>query len=208
MTISVKQNAKIAAWVLVAVVVATAPIGVSAVSNTSTTTVTADVQPVISISSGANVGLSLTPDATGVISSASNTVTVSTNNSTGYSLAIKDSDATTTLASGANSFTTNASPTVADALANGEWGWAVPSGTTGVGVTAFGASYSALDSSSVLTSTWAGVNNNAGAAVNIKTTSATATSDATTVWFAARANTSQPTGSYTGAVTYTATTNP
>lgn len=207
MAIPVKQKAKIAAWAVVAAAVATAPITVSAASQTSNTTITTDVQAVISISSGANVGLNLLPDATGVISSASNTVTVSTNVPAGYTLAIKDSDATTTLASGGNSFATNASPTTADALANGEWGWAVPSATTGVGVTGFDASYAALTSSSVLTSTWAGVNANAGANVTVKTRSGTATGDTTDVWFAARANTSQPSGQYTGAVTYTATTN-
>ena len=207
MAISVKQTAKLAAWAVVATVVATAPISVSAISQTSSSTITTDVQPVITISSGPSVGLSLTPDGTGVVSSASNVVTVSTNNSTGYALAIKDSDATTTLASGGNSFTTNTSPTAADALANGEWGWAVPSATTGVGVTGFDASYGALNSSTTLTSTWAGVNATGGANVNIKTTSGVASGDTTTVWFAARANTSQPTGSYTGAVTYTATTN-
>lgn len=207
MATSVKQRAKIAAWVLVSAAVLTAPVTVSAVSDTSTTTINADVQAVISISSGASVGLDLTPTAGGVVSSASNVVTVSTNNAAGYALAIKDSDATTTLASGGNSFTTNASPTAADALANGEWGWAVPSGTTGVGVTAFDASYSTETNAASSTTKWAGVNANAGANVNVKTTSTTATNDATTVWFAARANTTQPTGAYSGAVTYTATTN-
>lgn len=203
MAISVKQKAKVAAWVLVAVAVAAAPIGVSAADQSSTTTITTDVQPVISISSGANVGLNITPDATGVISSGTNTVTVSTNVTNGYTLAIKDSDATTTLASAGGSFAANASPTTADALANGEWGWAVPSATVGVGVTGFDASYA----SPTLASTFAGVNASGGANVNVKTRSGTATNDTTTVYFAARANTSQPSGQYTGAVTYTATTN-
>lgn len=203
MTITVKQKAKIAAWALVAAAVATAPLSVSAASSTSTTTITTDVQPVISISSGANVGLNITPDATGVLSSGTNTVTVSTNVTNGYTLALKDSDASTTLSSGGGTFTTNASATTADALANGEWGWAVPSGTTGVGVTGFDASYAAP----TLTSTFAGVNATGGSNVTIKTRSGTATNDTTTVYFAARANTSQPSGQYTGAVTYTATTN-
>lgn len=207
MAISVKQKAKIAAWAAVVATVAAAPISVAAVSQSSTTNISADVQPVISISSGPTVSLSLTPTGGGVISSTSNAVTVSTNKANGYTLAIKDSDATTTLADGANNFTTNGSPTAADALANGEWGWAVPSATTGVGVTGLDASYSALNSSTTVTSTWAGVNATAGANVNIKTTSTTASSDVTTVWFAARAAVTQPTGTYTGAVTYTATTN-
>ncbi|MDQ5932604.1 MAG: hypothetical protein QG649_689 [Patescibacteria group bacterium] len=207
MAISVKQRAKVAAWVLVAAAVATSPITVSAATDSKSTTITTTVQPTISLTSGANVGLTILPDATGVISTVSNAITVSTNNSAGYTLGIKDSDATTTLADGGNSFATATSPTTAGALANGEWGWAVPSATTGVGVTGFDASYSVLNSSTTTTSKWAGVNASSGSNVNVKTTGTTATNDPTTVWFAARANTSQPTGNYTGAVTFTATTN-
>ncbi len=207
MAVPVKQKIKLAAWALVAVAIAAAPVGVSAVSNTSSTTINATVNPVISISSGPTVAISLTPTTGGVVSSASDTVSVSTNKTNGYTLTMKDADTSANLVSGSDNITPFGSTTTPGALTNGTWGWAVASGTTGVGISGFDASYSTESDNASSASKWVGVPLSSGSASTIKSTSTTASGDATTVWYAARVNTSQPTGTYTDTVTYTATTN-
>ena len=208
MAISVKQKAKVAAWAVVAVAVATSPITVSAAGQaaTSNTSLSATVTDVISMTSGPSVTLSITPTSGGNVSSASNAVTVTTNNTAGYTLDVKKTEAATTLVSGANTLTSRASTTTAAALANGEWGWAVPSTTTGTAPTGLDTTYTAEVSAGSSATKWVGVNGSAGAGVIVKQTSSTASADPVTVWFAAKANSSTPSGAYTGGVTYTATT--
>ncbi len=46
-----------------------------------------------------------------------------------------------------------------------------------------------------------------GSPNTIKTTTGTASSDTTSVWYGIAANTTQPNGTYTNSVTYTATAN-
>jgi hypothetical protein len=128
-------------------------------------------------------------------------VLVSTNDPLGYTLTLADNDATSTLVSGGNTITahsgTQAAPTT---LANGKWGYAV------AGVGGFDGSYSAETNDGSSSSTWAGVPAS-GAPNTLKTTSSGATNDSTTVWYAARVTTSQPNGTYSDTVTYTATSN-
>jgi len=189
-----------------AIVIATPVIG-SAASSNANTTINATINEVISISTSSTVTLSLTPTSGGVVSSGSDTVTVSTNRTTGYNLAVNDSDATTTLASGGNDLTAHTgTKTTPTALANGTWGVAVATATTGIGTNGFDASYSTETNNGSSTSKWAGVPAS-GSPMMIKTTSSTASGDTTTVWYAAKADASQPNGTYTGTVTYTATTN-
>ena len=178
------------------------PALVSAASNTASTTISATVAPVISISTGSTVSISLTPTPGGVVSSASDTVTVSTNNTAGYTLTLADSDATTTLVSGGNSIGAHAgTQAVPTALAANKWGYRV------VNIGGFGASaYSAETNAGSSTSTWAGIPAT-GSANTIKTTAATASGDTTTVWYGAKVDSTQPSGTYSDAVTYTATTN-
>lgn len=177
------------------------PLAASAATASANTTITANVGAAISITTASPIALTLTPTVGGVVSSSSDTVTVNTNNATGYTLTLEDADASTTLVSGGNNFTAHsgsfASPT---ALANGTWGYAIASAG------GFDASYSTENSNASSTSKWAGVPAN-GSAVTIKTTGTTATNDTTTVWWAAKADSSQPNGTYTDTVTYTATTN-
>lgn len=207
MAFTVKQKAKVAAWAVVAVGVATSPITVSAASQNSNTTINATVNEVISMSTSGTVSLTLNPAGSGVVSSASDTVSVTTNKANGYNLSVADNDATTTLVSGANTLTASSGTKTAPvALTNGTWGFAVASGTTGIGTNGFDASYSAESSSTSSTSKWAGMPAT-GSPMMIKTTATTASADTTTVWFAAKVATSQPTGTYTDTVTYTATTN-
>lgn len=178
--------------------VASLPLAASAV--TSPTTIQATVGSTISVSSGPTVSMNLAPGGTAVVSSASDTVSVSTNNTAGYTLTLADTDADTSLVSGANSIAahtgTHAAPT---ALANNTWGYAVAGG-------AFDATYTALTNDTSTTSKWAGVPASSSP-VTLKTTSTTASADTTTVWYGVKVNASQPTGTYSDQVTYTATTN-
>lgn len=178
------------------------PIIVSAATNTASTTISATVNSVISISSSSSVAISLTPTPGGVVSSASDTVTVNTNNTLGYNLTLSNADATSNLTSGSNTITaisgTQASPT---ALTAGKWGYRV------VNVGGFGSTaYSAESNNTSSTSTWAGVPPS-GSGNTIKNTSSIASNDTTTVWYGVKVTSSQPGGIYSDTVTYTATTN-
>lgn len=153
------------------------------------------------MSTATPVNISITPTPGGVVSSSSDTVTVNTNSSTGWTLTLSDFDTDTDLESGANAFAahagTQASPTV---LANNTWGYRI------VGVGGFGGgAYSGETNNGSSTSTWAGMPSSA-APNTIKTSGTTATNDTTTVWYGVRATSSQPSGTYTDTVTYTATT--
>lgn len=197
------KNIKIKSAVFTAFVgVVLSPVYVGAVTSTANTVVNATIASVISISTATPVAIALTPTAGGVVSSASDTVSVSTNNAAGYTLTLADTDTNTDLVNGANTITahagTQASPT---ALANNTWGYRI------VSVGGFGAgAYSAETDNASSTSTWAGVPSSA-APNTIKTTATTATADTTTVWYGVRATTAKPNGVYTDTVTYTATTN-
>lgn len=207
MAISVTQGIKVAAWALVVAAVASAPLTVSAATQSANTTINATVNAVISITTGSPVAISLTPTGSGVLTSASDTVTVNTNNTGGYNLTLADSDATTDLTSGGDNLTaTSGTKTAPIALTNGTWGFAVASSTTGIGTNGFDASYSTETNSTSSTSKWAGVPAT-GSPVLLKSTTSTASNDATTVWYAAKVSTAQATGTYTDTVTYTATTN-
>lgn len=187
---------------IAALAVAVTPVMASAATQTANTTINATIGSTISITTSSTVALAITPDANGQSSSASDTVTVNTNNAAGYFLTLADSDATTTLANGGNSLAahagTQAAPTT---LANNTWGYRVDT------VGGFGAGpASAQTNVDTLSLTWAGVPAT-GSPNTLKTTATTATNDTTTVWYGAKADTSKPNGVYTGTVTYTATTN-
>lgn len=170
---------------------------------TSSTTVQSHIGSVISaMTSGPTVTADVTPTGAGAQTISSDTVTVSTNNTLGYTLQLADADATTTLTSGSNTIAassgTQASPIV---QAVNTWGYHVDN------VGGFGAGTTAAQTSTAIGSvTFAGVP--ASSAPNtIKTTSTTAASDTTKVWYGVAADTTQPNGTYTDSVTYTATAN-
>ncbi len=187
---------------------ASTPVIVSAAADSSTSTVSATVSSVISISTPGTVAISVTPTSNGMFSSASDTVTVSTNNTTGYNLKLANSDATTSLSDGAGHTIAASSNPMASAatLASGTWGFALASGTQGIGSNNFDASYSPVTNGTGVTSKWAGVPAS-GSGVTIKSTSANATGDTTNVYYAVKIDTTQPTGTYSDTVTYTALTN-
>lgn len=187
---------------LAVLAVAATPVMASAATSTANTTINATIGSTISITSVSPVTLAITPDANGQSTSASDTVTVSTNNATGYVLTLADSDATTTLANGGNTIAAGAGTFAAPVtLANNTWGYRVDgAGGFGAGPT------SAQSNVDTLSQTWAGVPAT-GSPVTLKTTGTTATNDTTTVWYGAKADTTKPNGTYAGTVTYTATTN-
>lgn len=199
MTRKLLKNITKAGLAISSLAVLAAPISVGAVD----TTISVDVGGVISTftTSGTVTLGALTPDATGTQSINNDVVTVDTNNTAGFTLTLEDADADVTLASGANSFAaTSGSPATPAALANNEWGWRVDD-LSGFGAgptaTANNASPSALTFAAVSAS---------GSPFTINTTSSTG-QEVTDVWYSARADNTQPTGTYTDTVTYTATAN-
>lgn len=173
-----------------------------AADQSTDTVINAVVGSAISISTSTPVDLMVTPTSAGSATSASDTVTVSTNNATGYELQLANKDANTDLVSGSNTISstsgTFASPA---ALANNSWGFRVDgAGTFGAGATV------AETNVANLTGTWAAVPAS-GSPVTLKTTSSPASSDITNVWYGVKVDTTKPNGTYTDTVTYTAVTN-
>lgn len=173
-----------------------------AATNSANTVINANVGSSISITTSGTVNLAITPTASGSATSASDTVTVSTNRTTGYNLKLADTDTNTNLVNGGNNIAASAGTFAAPAtLANNTWGYRIDGlGTFGAGPT------SAQTNQASLTGTWAGVPSSASP-VTLKTTATTAANDVTTVWYGAMVDTTKPDGTYTDTVTYTATTN-
>lgn len=170
--------------------------------KTADVTINANVNPTIAISSSGNVGISVTPAAAEArLSSAKDTVTVSTNHTAGYNLTLEMFDAETSLVNGADTITQGsgslASP---DALVANTWGYRVADAG------GFGPGAAVENSVAVSAYTWAGVPAK-GAADQIKSTSGQADNDATDIWYAIMANSNKLSGTYSGKVTYTAATN-
>lgn len=185
------------------VAVVLSPVAASAASTTASTTINATVGSIISMTTSSTVAIGVTPTASGAMSSNSDAVSVSTNNALGYVLTLADTDATTTLVSGANTFLADAgSQAVPSAsLTLNRWGYRVDS------VGGFGAGTTTAETNIASSAfKWAGVPAS-GSANTLKTTATTATNDITTVWYGVKADTTKPNGVYTDSVTYTATTN-
>jgi hypothetical protein len=195
---STKAIAASSMGLLLAVVL---PLNVEAL--TQSTTITSTIGSTINVfTTSGTVSLNATPTGSGVQSTASDTVTVSTNNSSGYTLSVAETNASSSLVSGSNSIAatsgTFASPT---ALTANKWGYRVDSlGSFGNGPT------SAISNAAIGSLTYAAVPATASPQV-LKTTATTATNNTTTVWYSLAVNTSVPSGTYTNSVTYTAVTN-
>lgn len=173
-----------------------------AATDTKSTTVTATLGSTISMTVTGSVALAVTPVTGGSQTSASDTVTVATNNSSGYTLTLADDDANTSLVNGGSSISAHAGTLAAPtALANNSWGYRVDN-TGGFGTG--GAIETNVTSSAIK---YAGVPAS-GSPETIKTTSSTSSGDTTTVWYAVKADTTNPNGAYADTVSYTATTRP
>lgn len=170
---------------------------------TTPTTISSTIGSIISVlTSSGTVNLSSTPTPTGVQTIASDTITISTNNSSGYNLKFAETGAATALTSGGNTIpATSATFSVPAALTVNTWGYRVDGlGTFGAGPT------SAATNAAIGSITFAAVPATASPQT-LKTTATTATSDVTTIWYGLAVNTSTPSGTFTNSVTYTAVTN-
>lgn len=157
----------------------------------------------ISVSSSGTVGLSATPTAAGVFSTASDTVSVTTAASTGFTLKVNDSDTDTNLVNGANNVAASSgTQAVPVERAANTWGYRVD------GLSGFGAGPTSAESSVSSSSyTFAGVPASNQTAHTIRNYTSAASAIETIIWYGVKIDTAIPAGTYTGTVTYTATTN-
>lgn len=188
--------------IIVAAAFLLVPIGVSA--ETDDTVINATIDSTISISTSGSVAISVMPVTGGAQSSASDTVTVSTNDIDGYTLTLEDADDDTNLinADSDEIAAHTATEDAPSALANNSWGYAVVDAPNG----SFDGSYSSFSNQTGHASKWAGVPADGSANV-LKSTNDTAAGDVTTVWYSVKADPSNPNGVYTDTVVYTATVN-
>jgi hypothetical protein len=173
-------------------------------ASTASTTISSTLGPVISLlTTNGTVNLNATPTGAGVQTIASDTVTVSTNDSAGYTLQLAETSATSTLTSGSNTIaaSTGTQTTPAVETAN-SWGYRVD------GLGGFGAGPTSAASNAAISGTikFAGVPAT-GSPNTLVTTATTASNATTSVWYGVAVNTTAPSGTYTNSVTYTATAN-
>jgi hypothetical protein len=191
-----EKNLRVLLWALLTFGLVAVPMGVKAAD----TTVSVAVNGVISVftTSGTVTLGALTPDATGVQSTNKDTVTVTTTDTDGYTLTLKDADTTYTLASGGDSFAASSgTPASPITLINNTWGWRVDS------LAGFGAGPTSVISSAAPSAlTFAAIPAN-GTPYTINSSGTNGT-EVTDVWYSARALNTQPSGTYTDLVTYTA----
>jgi hypothetical protein len=186
-------------------VTALAVVGSGAVVSaiTASTTISSVIAPVISLfTTSGTVNVNVTPTGAGAQTIASDTVTVSTNDSSGYTLQLAETGASSDLVSGSDSIPASAGSQGSPiAMVVNTWGYRVD------GVGGFGAGPTSGQSSAAIGSIKFAAIPATASPNTLKTTSGTASSDTTTVWYGVAANTSQPSGTYTNSVTYTATAN-
>lgn len=196
-----KTKLKIAAFGISALSVLALPVAVSAL--TATTTISSQVGAVISLlTTSGTVNIDTTPNGTGVQTIASDTVTVSTNDSAGYTLKLGETTAVGTLTSGANTIPASSGTFAAPvAMANNTWGYRVD------GAGGFGAGPTTSASNAAVGAVKFAKIPATASPDTLKATAAVATNDVTTVWYGVATTTATPSGTYTNSVTYTATAN-
>ena len=176
---------------------------VAAGAATANTIISSQISAVIGLfTTSGTVTVDGTPNGTGVQTIASDTVTVSTTDTAGYTLKLAESTGVSNLVSGSDTIPASSGSQASPVAASvNTWGYRVDSiGGFGAGPT------SSASNQAISSAKFAAVP--ATASPNtIKTTSTTATSDTTTVWYQVSANTSTPPGTYTNTVVYTAVTN-
>lgn len=171
---------------------------------TATTTVSSAIGQAITVATSTTVNIDATPNSTGVQTIDKDVVTVSTNDSAGYTLKLAETTATSALTSGGNTIpamTGSQAVPVAPQPVN-TWGYRVD------GVGGFGAGPTSASASQPISATIKFAPVPATASPDtIKTTAVTASSDTTNVWYGVSVNSSTVAGTYTNSVTYTATAN-
>jgi hypothetical protein len=156
----------------------------------------------ISLTTSGTVELDATPTGSGVQTISNDSVSVSTNDTSGYTLKLGENGASQNLVSGGNTIApvsgSQASPT-AETVAS--WGYRVDSvGGFGAGPT------SSVSNAAIGAAKFAPVPATASPDT-LKTTAATASNDTTNVWYGLAVGTATPIGTYSNTVTYTATAN-
>lgn len=158
----------------------------------------------ITLLSGGSTNIDITPTAAGKCTVQSDTVSVQTGNTNGYTLTLTASTTNNALVATSGSIAAvSGSPASPATLSMNTWGYRVD-GQAGFG----GGPTSAQTNGSVPSAAFAAVppSDQAGSAVK-SSTSAADTPDDTTVWYGACADTTIPAGSYTSTVLYTAVAN-
>jgi hypothetical protein len=182
---NIKLKTGIALFALVLGVVAF-PGVVLAVSQTGTTTVNINVGSQITLGNGTTT-VNINP-VLGSTGTAVQTLTVTTNNSSGYQLKIEMNSTNKNLVNGANNITPTTNGATAAALQNNTWGYNFSTSNV-----------AATDFLTIPTQ---------GSPTTIASSTTTASAVATYVTFGAQPTASLPSGTYTGSVLYTAVTNP
>lgn len=196
-----KHSLKFAAAMSVAVVISL--LSITSNAGAVATTVNSSIGSVISLfSSSGTVNINATPTGSGVQTIASDTVTVSTNDTAGYVLKLGETTAASALVSGSNNVVassgTQASP-VAQVV--NTWGYRVD------GIGGFLAGPTAAVSNTAIGALKFAAVPATASPDTLKTTATSAANDTTTVWYGIAVNTATPSGTYTNSVTYTAVAN-
>ncbi len=158
----------------------------------------------ITLVSSGNVSLNITPAAGGKCTIQSDTASVMTDDTNGYTLTLADNSTNTGLINGSSSISagsgTLASPA---ALSGNAWGYRVD------GLGSFGAGPTTAQSNVSPSGTlFAGIKASNQTADTLASTSTAADpAVTTTVWYGVCADTSVPSGAYASQVTYTAVAN-
>jgi hypothetical protein len=197
------KHIQIAIFLLIMTFLATGSTAVVS-ALTASTTISSNISPVISLlTTNGTVNVNVVPTGAGAQTIASDTVTVSTNDSGGYTLQLAETAGSSNLVSGSNTIPTSSGSQATPAvMAVNTWGYRVDS------LGGFGTGPTSPQSNAAISGTIKFAAVPATASPNtLKTTSGTATNDTTTVWYGVAANTTQPSGTYTNSVTYTATAN-
>lgn len=159
----------------------------------------------ISLVSDANVAVNVTPTSSARCTVQSNSVTATTDSSTGYTVTVNNKDTSTTLnGPSANTIaSTPGTPASPAALAANTWGYRVDS------IAGFGAGpTSATTNTAIPSLQFAATPSSVASGGVIRTTSTTdGSSIATPVWYGVCADASKPTGTYTDEIVYTAVIN-
>ncbi|MDR1088719.1 MAG: hypothetical protein LBL23_05570 [Coriobacteriales bacterium] len=167
-------------------VLASLGFGSTAIAADDTQTVTVDVKSYIGLTTTTPSTIDLTPAAAAASGESTSTATINCNDNDGYTLTIKMNVASSNLVSGGDAIPTGgASSAAVGDLSDNTWGF------KGGLVTI----YTAMPTSS-------------GTAATLASTSSTASADVTTVTFGAKVTNTQPTGSYSGTVLFTALPKP
>ena len=158
----------------------------------------------ITLSDSGLGSMAVVPSPAGNCTVNSDTLSVTTDSTTGYSLTMTTATTSSAMQSGANSITASTgTSSVPTTLAMNTWGYRVDS------FAGFGSGPTTSESSgSVPSVTFAGVPASNQTATQVASSSSPANPTVhTTAWYGVCANTSLPSGTYTATITYTAVTN-